>query len=232
MKIDVIRTLADQVYICSIATSSFSEADQGLMSDFGTPDIDLGGTFGGTEALALGTVDISSGFNWDTDPQTFSVAVNGADPVEIALDADCDDLEEAIAHINAVFATVSMSSVVEAYPSSNYIGISTVHAGQDQELILTAGTYEEDVLATLGITPGTYAGVGAPDVELPARLRPINTLDTPMVQRFDARDERFVGGAEMDADLWISTIVTRIKAAVDTLRAERDTFSGETSETY
>ena len=231
MKINVTKTLADYVYISSITTSDFSEADLELMNDFGIPQIDLGGDFGGDPAEELGSVDMSAGHDWSSVNQAFIVTVNDEDAATITLDADCADQDEIVEHINEQLADAELDDLVEAYASTTYVGLRTVHEGDDQELILAIGT--PDALATLGITAGTYAGDGAPDVTLTSRLRPVKTAEgEPMVQRFDARDERFTGGAELDADLWTTTIVALIKSAMDTLRAEADDFSGETVETY
>lgn len=230
MKICVTKTLADNVYISSIATSKFSEADKELMADFGVPVVQLGGDFGGDPAEDLGNVDLSGGHDWDAVNQAFIITVNGEGPTTITLDADCADLDEVVEHINAVLADEGFEDLAEAYASTNFVGLRTVHEGDDQEMILAVGT--PDALATMGITAGTYEGDGAPDFTLTSKLAEVDTQDTPMVQRFDARDERFSGAAQLSADLWTETIVARIKSAMDVLRVENDSFSGETCETY
>ena len=230
MKICVTKTLADNVYISSIATSKFSEADQELMRDFGTPTINVGGDFAGDPASKVGTVSMAAGHDWSSVNQKFVATVNGGTATTVTLNAACADLAACVAHINAALATAGIDDVMEAYASTNYVGLRTVHSGDDQELVLAAGT--PDALATLGIAAGTYEGDGAPDFTLTSRLRSVATYNEPVVQRFDARDERFSGAAQLSADLWTTTVVALIKTAMDTLRAENDSFSGESCETY
>jgi hypothetical protein len=69
---------------------------------------------------------------------------------------------------------------------------------------------------------------GPPAITLPANLVRLKS-DSPFREVFDFRDDV---QAEAQADVWGDEIVVRIKAAMDTLRANMDDFSGETLETY
>lgn len=234
MKICTTKTLNDNVYIASITTSDFSEADKELMNDFGEPTINIGGDYSGDKAdSGAGTVDMSAGHDWSSAPEEFDVRVNGGTLITVVLNSSCADVLAVVAEINSAIAAASLGSLIEAYQSSGYVGIRTIHAGEDQELILQSGGDEyADALVTLGLTPATYAGFDAPDFTLTTSLRAIQTGEDPLVQRFDVRDERFAGAAQLSAELWALEIVERIKTAMDNLRDEQDTFSGQYCETY
>jgi hypothetical protein len=55
MKIRTFYTLQNDVYRVKIMTEDWSEGDQNLMSLFGEPEIDLGGSFTGPPAYDLGS---------------------------------------------------------------------------------------------------------------------------------------------------------------------------------
>jgi hypothetical protein len=69
---------------------------------------------------------------------------------------------------------------------------------------------------------------GPPAYSLPTNLVALKS-DSPFREAFDSKD--FVD-AEDRANVWADEIVVRIKAAMDTLRANMDDFSGEDLETY
>lgn len=121
------------------------------------------GDFLATETLSQvavvdGTVDISSGFDWGTTNQDFSINVNGTGATTVTLDTACVSQATVVTEINDAFTAAGVTGV-EAYAVGTlYVGIRTTanHVGG---FVLAAGT--TDALATLGIAAGTYIGATA-----------------------------------------------------------------------
>ena len=230
MKICNTQDINNNVYIVSIATSDFSEADNNLMEDFGEPTINVGGDFAGSVASHAGTVDLTAGYDFSALNETFSIDPNGSGAVVITLNANCADQAAVITEINEELASAGVSDV-EAYDAgSGLVGLRTTEAGAGKNFVLAAGAVN-DALAVLGMTAATYSGSGAPNFTLTEALRLVKN-ESPFVERFDVRDEVYAGDAEESALLWASTIIARIKVAMDALRANADGFSGESCETY
>lgn len=229
MKICQVNDINNNVYVVSISTSDFSEADTNLMTDFGEPTINVGGSFGGTVASHQGVIDLSGGHDWNALNETFSIDSNGAGPVIVTLDANCADLDEVITEINSQMVLAAVEDV-EAYDAgSGHVGLRSIQAGAGINFVLAGGA--PDALVTLGMATGTYTGSGAPNFEIPDAQRLVRN-ESPFIEKFDARDEVYPGDAQASADLWASTIITRIKSAMTVLRANTDGFSGESCETY
>jgi hypothetical protein len=89
----------------------------------------------------------------------------------------------------------------------------------DDELMASYGEPEID----LG---GAFTG--PPAFTLPSNLTRIKS-GSPFIGRFDGSDHV---DAEERADVWAAEVIVRLKAAIDTLRANSDTFTGETLEQY
>ncbi len=89
----------------------------------------------------------------------------------------------------------------------------------DNELMASYGEPEVD----LG---GDFTG--PPAFTLPTNFSKIKS-GSPMIASFDGQD--FVD-AEQRADVWASEMITRIKAEIDVLRSNSDTFTGEDVEQY
>ena len=78
---------------------------------------------------------------------------------------------------------------------------------------------------------------GEPEIDLGGSFTvPTFTLDanlvrilseSPFVESFDSRDDAVAGDALAKANRWATDITTRITSAMGVLRAEADTFSGE-----
>jgi len=68
-------------------------------------------------------------------------------------------------------------------------------------------------------------------VDLATQIKKVLT-ESPFVQGFDTRDDVTPGDAEANAEAWALTIVTRLQAVMDTLRANTDEYSGESVITY
>lgn len=109
-----------------------------------------------TPASHTGTADLSTGFDWVTTPQDFSIDVNGTGPLTVSLNSTTTDIATVVAEINSAFTTAGVDGVL-AYDASPYIEISTVASGSTQSFTLATGT--TDALVTLGMTAGTYTGV-------------------------------------------------------------------------
>ena len=111
-----------------------------------------------TKATHVGTANLSSGHDWSGTSQTFSINVNNAGATEVTLDSACANVAEVVTEINTQLGTASVTGV-EAYASTNYVGIRTTTAGGTQTFILAAGS--PNALTTLGWTAGTYTGTAA-----------------------------------------------------------------------
>ena len=232
MKITTIKDLLQGVYKTSVGTSDFSENDNKLMADYGEPTINVGGTFHGTRPDIEGSIDLTSGHDWSTVHESFILAVNGGSPVTFEADEACATLGDIVTLLNGLLhAEDNLDAVVQFYDAgSGHLGLRTVKYGEDRTFTLSvpmAGTF----LTTVGLTGGTYTGTGSQYFQLPNDYRRIMS-ESPFVEGFDTRDEQFAGAAQIAADLWTETIIDEIKAALDTLRANSDTFTGETVETY
>jgi hypothetical protein len=118
---------------------------------------------------------------------------------------------------------------MSAEASGNFVRLQTVAAGASETFTVAAGSVT-DALTILGITPGTYDGSGNDDYILPSAYARIKSA-TPFVQDFDSRDEG-LARAESKSLTWTATVVARLKAAIDELRAQTDTFTTESMETY
>lgn len=89
----------------------------------------------------------------------------------------------------------------------------------DNQLMASYGEPEID----LG---GSFTG--PPAFDLPSNYSRIKS-GSPFIGRFDGDD---YGDAEQRADVWADEVVVRLKAAIDTLRANNDDFTGESVEQY
>lgn len=109
-----------------------------------------------TYAKFIGDADLSSGHDWSSVNQTFTVNLNGGGATTVTLNANCTNLVQVIAHINAALVTAGILKVYCYDAGTNFVAISSIVANSSQTLIL--GTGSPDALATLGITAGTETG--------------------------------------------------------------------------
>jgi hypothetical protein len=110
-----------------------------------------------SRATHTGTADLSTGYDWATTNQDFSINVNGAGATTVNLITLTTDVATTVTAINAAFTTAGVSGV-EAFASGINVGIRTTANGIGQSFVLAAGT--TDALVTLGLTAGTYTGTG------------------------------------------------------------------------
>lgn len=116
-------------------------------------------TIGDTSTAAIhdGTVDLSSGHDWSSTNDTFTITVNEIGPDLVTLDANCGNLAAVISHINTAFSTAGVAGI-EAYDAgSNHVGFRTTATGLSKSFILVDGT-PNNALTTLGMTAETYRG--------------------------------------------------------------------------
>ena len=89
----------------------------------------------------------------------------------------------------------------------------------DNQLMASFGEPEID----LG---GSFTG--PPAFDLPSNYTRIKS-GSPFIGRFDGDD---YNDAEQRADVWTAEVTTRLKTAIDDLRANTDDFTGESVEQY
>jgi hypothetical protein len=89
---------------------------------------------------------------------------------------------------------------------------------------------DNDLMASYGEPEIDIGGsfTGPPAFTLPSNLTRIKS-GSPFVGRFDGSD---YADAEDRADVWQAEVVVRLKAAIDTLRANSNDFTGESLEQY
>ena len=83
MKIRTFKTLEDDIFRVTIYTQDWSEGDTALITKFGEPEIDLGGSFTGPPLYTLPTnlvnIKSESPFNQSFDTSDFADAQDRAD---------------------------------------------------------------------------------------------------------------------------------------------------------
>ncbi len=110
-------------------------------------------------ASHTGTADLSSGYTgWSSTPEDFNINYSGSD-YNIVLDTDTTDVATTVTEINNSLSTAGLSGI-EAFASSNNVGLRTTAAGSTESFTLSAGD-TVDALSTLGMTAGTYTGSDA-----------------------------------------------------------------------
>jgi hypothetical protein len=231
MKIRVIKALVDGVYKSAVSCEDFSEADINLMSEFGQPEIDIGGVFllSGTPASQVGTVDMSTGADWTSDNRVVSFAFKGG-TATCRLDTLCVDAAAVANRINEQLAVVA-PSILGMRVSASPAGILTASStGKGQTYSLSIVDVANSAYAQIGWTPSVAYGSGPDDFYKTPDLRRIR-LDSPFLAAFDSRDLGDVG-AQASADGWTTTVTARIKSSMAVLRGHSDVYAGESLETY
>lgn len=104
-------------------------------------------------ASYLGTQDMSSGFDWGTTNQQFTIAEDGGSPVTVTLNTATTDVATTVTEINAELVTAGIDGDFEAYSSGNYVGIRSKDP-EDDGITIAAGS--PSALTTLGWAAGTY----------------------------------------------------------------------------
>lgn len=226
MKIRTVKTIDNGVYIVSITTSDFSCEDTKLISKYGQPTFNAGGVFTtGVHPTVTGSVDLSGGYDFNSVPASFTIAVDGGAVHEIELTANCADVAAIVTHLTTLLGNAGVEVTVTS--SSGNIVLTEDHGGASHSMVLGSGV--SDALAVFGISAATYNGSGDDDFELPNRTVSVVT-DSPFVGRFDSRD--YGAEAEVMGDMWAQIIVYRIEEAMADLRLDVDTFSDDTTITY
>lgn len=110
-----------------------------------------------TPATHTGTVDLSTGYDWATTNEDFSINVNGAGATTINLTVLTTNVATTVTAINNALTAAGVTGV-EAFASGVNVGIRTLFNGTGQSFILASGVV--DALATLGWSLATYTGTG------------------------------------------------------------------------
>ena len=111
-------------------------------------------------ATHTGTADLSTGYDWASTNEDFSIDVNGAGAVTINLTTLTTDVATTVTAINNALVAAGVEGV-EAFASGVNVGIRTLFNGTGQSFILATGT--TDALVTLGWSAATYTGTGTED---------------------------------------------------------------------
>jgi hypothetical protein len=230
MKIRTVKTISDGVFKVAVSCEGFSERDTELMSEFGQPEIDVGGFFSldGTPAEQTGAVDVSLGGDWTADSRTLALACKGASTT-VTLDSAYADAAAIAAAVSAQIPEVSPASLgMEVTAAGGRIRV--VSKGKGDIYFITVNATPNSANAQLGLTVGSSWGDGPSDFVLRSDLRRVQT-DSPFLRSFDSRDMG-LPEAEASADGWAREVVARVKFAMAILRGNHDTYSGESLETY
>lgn len=113
-----------------------------------------------TAASHIGTVDLSTGYDWATSNEDFSINVNGAGATTVNLTTSTTNVATTVTAINNALTAAGIEGV-EAFASVINVGIRTLFNGTGQSFILATGV--ADALVTLGWTAATYTGTGTED---------------------------------------------------------------------
>jgi hypothetical protein len=103
----------------------------------------------------IGTANLSAGHDWTSSNEDFVINVNGQGNETIVLDGQYGNITTLVAGINVRLTNAGITDV-EAFVSTNFVGLRTIATGLSQNFVLSPGT--SDALPTLGWTAATYAG--------------------------------------------------------------------------
>jgi len=114
-----------------------------------------------TRALIGGTKNLSSGYDFESDPRSFLIiSGDGIDYETVTLDQNCTNPDEIADLINSKLQQTSFATMVEAFViDTNFIGLRQKDPqwGETFSFVLDYGS--PDALTILGIQPGTHVGV-------------------------------------------------------------------------
>jgi len=110
-------------------------------------------------SIAVGTADLSGGYNFYTFPKDFAVVISGEPLVEVFLDEAAYNASEVVSKANTKIADAGITNL-EAYQEAGHIGFRTLLTGLAQSLDLRDSL--SDALVTLGWTAGIYSGTLGP----------------------------------------------------------------------
>jgi len=232
MKVRTFKDVDDNKYVVDINTEDWSEADKESMSDFGEPEIDLGGTYSGTVASITGVVNLNeagdhNNYGPGENAGTMTITVDGVDIAVVIEDARTSALQMRNS-INASIEAAGADLLVTATHDggTGLVTLSTLQAGAGVALQLTAGLIN-DVVADAGLLVNTEVnGTGSSVEVLPHKYVSIYR-DSPFHYVSDARDEIYLGDARRRAETWSAEVNSKINDAVLALREKSDIFTGE-----
>lgn len=215
LALKISRSIDNHVWkiIFSLDPSKFSESDRQLISKFGEPEINVGGTFLGpisreenkSYSGVIGVTQVGSGTG-----ATFNVSRNGAGAV----------------------ATVTAVSVGADYTVGDIIKLSGLAVGGTDStadvLVTVTAVLSSGELDTFSFTGGATLGpvIDSNQYELPDKYIRIRS-DLPFVQEFEARAGVFSTNTKIKVVAFEEAFIERYTAAILTLRGMNDTFTGE-----
>lgn len=138
-------TITGTVEICN-TVNLVAEQHVIITTDQGTTEVDLTTSVPGLPAQTVGTADLSSGFDWATTPQSFSI-----NSTTINLNIATTNINEVISLITPQIPT----NIIIFTDGVNHIGFKTSTTGSSASMDLAEGT---SGLATLGIVDNNYTG--------------------------------------------------------------------------
>ena len=155
-------TYGDQIGIKTVETGAGQEFTLSNGSD-GSALTTLGwstGTYNGADAnvadTGAGTGDMSSGYAWTNEE--ILITTPYVTDQSVILNTTTTDVATTVTEINDSLATAGLDTYMEAYASTDYVGLRTITAN-DEWFQLEAGT--PDALAILGISEDFYKGTNA-----------------------------------------------------------------------
>lgn len=144
-----LKKVAGKLLLCDGYTGTFDRGEEIRIGDAAA-----------TVATHTGTEDLSTGYDWASTNEDFSINVNGAGATTVNLTVLTTDVATTVTAINNALTAAGVEGV-EAFASGINVGIRTLFKGTGQSFILATGT--TDALVTLGWSAATYTGTGTED---------------------------------------------------------------------
>lgn len=205
-----------------------------------------------TTVINLGVLIVTHVNNWEdtTTSTSNAVAIERADTAHVAPTNTTVNISdgtesvifeikrstEPLVNLNAIpvnnntDSATTLAALKTAIDNSD-LNVTTIIASSTLTLthVLTDANFTASTIDTdVSLVDTEFVPPVEPVFTLPNNLVLVNS-DSPFTAKFDNRDSE---DAEDRANLWTTTIVTRLKEAITTLRALNDSFSGESVETF
>ncbi|RLG17492.1 hypothetical protein DRN75_03560 [Nanoarchaeota archaeon] len=118
-------------------------------------------SLGISRASVLGTKDMTSGYDWSSNPQNFYIYSKASYKqfTLVTLDANCPTIDDIVNHINEKLGTpFPHNQYIEAYHDGERVGLRYKAGYEGDTYAFRIKPGDPDALDTLGITPGIYVG--------------------------------------------------------------------------
>lgn len=221
LALKISRSIDNHIWkiIFSLDPSKFSESDRQLIAKFGEPEINVGGTFLGPVSREENKSYVNLG---GTSPNgtgaVFSVSRNAAGVVSsVVLGVGIDP--GGSGYLVGDTVTVSGQSIGGQTADNLTITITAVSV---------SSTGADGTITTFTFSGGGSLGpvVNPNEYSLPDKYVRIRS-DLPYVQEFESRSGVFATNTKIKAEAFEEAFIEKYTAAVLTLRAMHDTFTGE-----